>query len=112
MAKAKDTRPPLESLHFKSPIQKDDLAEDAHKKFFEAMRGPKGKDGADGKTPVPGVDFPLPRDGRDGFDGLDGTPGSKFLGTFKSSKELPSANDCHVGDFALVGDSGTIWYIV
>ncbi len=74
MAKTKE-RPPLESLHFKSPIQKDDLAEDAHKKFFEAMRGPKGRDGADGKTPVPGVDFPIPKDGKNGFDGMDGTNG-------------------------------------
>jgi hypothetical protein len=31
----------------------------------------------DGKTPVAGVDFPMPKDGVDGIDGLDGKDGEK-----------------------------------
>ena len=44
--------------------------------------GKKGKDGKDGRTPVAGVDFPFPEDGKDGEsvvgpagkDGKDGSP--------------------------------------
>lgn len=34
----------------------------------EKMEGPSGKDG---RTPIAGIDFPLPKDGVDGHDGRD-----------------------------------------
>lgn len=42
----------------------------------------------------------------------DGERGCKFLGVFKNEKDLPSANSYQQGDFAIVGEQGTIWYIV
>lgn len=35
-------------------------------------KGDRGERGADGKTPIAGVDFPLPKDGADGAPGRDG----------------------------------------
>lgn len=44
-------------------------------------RGPRGpigmtgKDGRDGETPIPGIDFPIPKDGKDGINGKKGDRG-------------------------------------
>ena len=46
-----------------------------------------------------------------GEPGTDGIRGSQFLGYFKSEKDLPNDNLVK-GDFAIVGEKGTLWYIV
>jgi hypothetical protein len=52
-----------------------DITIDIDKEQFKtALDLHDGKDGTDGKTPIPGVDFPLPKDGADGKDGI-GLPG-------------------------------------
>ena len=38
----------------------------------DSIVGPQGIPGKDGKTPIAGVDFPLPKDGKDGEPGKDG----------------------------------------
>lgn len=46
--------------------------------FLKGNKGEKGEDGKngiDGKTPIPGVDFPIPKDGVDGKPGVDGRDG-------------------------------------
>lgn len=52
-----------------------DIIIDIDKEQFKtALDLHDGKDGIDGKTPVAGIDFPLPKDGIDGKDGI-GIPG-------------------------------------
>lgn len=38
-------------------------------------KGEDGRPGVDGKTPIPGVDFPIPKDGVDGKPGVNGRDG-------------------------------------
>ena len=44
--------------------------------------------------------------------GPPGERGSKFLGSFKTTDNLPLAKNYLLGDYALVEDEGAIWYIV
>ena len=44
--------------------------------------------------------------------GPKGARGSIFLGTFNKFSDLPSPESYQQGDYAIVGEQGTIWYIV
>jgi len=41
----------------------------------DSIQGPQGITGKDGKTPIAGVDYHIPKDGKDGVDGKDGKDG-------------------------------------
>lgn len=56
----------------------------------EKMEGPKGEDG---KTPIAGVDFPLPKDGKNGVDGRDGKDAENQIFVGKNPPPNPKKGD-------------------
>lgn len=56
----------LEALTMATMKDKKTELKGAELVTIKGEKGDPGKDGRDGKTPLPGVDFPLPKDGKDG----------------------------------------------
>ena len=114
----------LEDILVKSPIQKEDLtdpAREAHRQFFESLRGPKGAD-----SPKPTAEelteairphlgmliehvskkIPKPFNGMDGVDGKDGVDGNVGEKGEKGLRGLRGEKG-EAGEKGYQGDMGT-----